>query len=76
MFAQTVAQSSQTDSSSTTVTEDHGNKTATESATTTSNTDANGVTTTNSAKTATKTKKKHGKVVSKSASEDTSSTTH
>jgi hypothetical protein len=76
MFAQTVAQSTQTDSSSTTVIEDRGNKTATESATATSSTDANGVTKTNSSKTATKTKKKHGKVVSKSATEDSSSTTH
>jgi hypothetical protein len=75
MFAQTVSQSTQTDSSSTTVIQDHGNKTATESATATSSTDANGVTTANSSKTATKTKKKHGKVVSKSASEDSSSTT-
>lgn len=75
MFAQTVAQSTQTDSSSTTVVEDHGNKTATQSATATSSTDANGVTTANSSKTATKTKKKHGKVVAKSATEDSSSTT-
>ena len=75
MFAQTVAQSTQTDSSSTTVIEDHGNKTATQSANSTSSTDANGVTTANSSKTATKTKKKHGKVVSKSATEDSSSTT-
>jgi len=75
MFAQTVAQSTQTDSSSTTVIQDHGNKTATESATATSTTDANGVTKTNSSKTATKTKKKHGKVVNKTATEDSSSTT-
>jgi hypothetical protein len=75
MFAQTVAQSTQTDSTSTTVVEDRGNKAATESATATSSTDANGVTTANSSKTATKTKKKHGKVVSKTASEDASSTT-
>jgi hypothetical protein len=75
MFAQTVAQSTKTDSSSTTVIQDHGNKTATESATATSTTDANGVTTTNSSKAATKTKKKHGKVVSKTATEDASSTT-
>ena len=75
MFAQTVAQSTQTDSSSTTVVQDRGNKTATESANATSSTDANGVTTANSSKTATKTKKKHGKVVSKSATEDSSSTT-
>jgi len=75
MSAQTVAQSTQTDSSSTTVVEDRGNKTATESATSNSSTDANGVTTGNSSKTATKTRKKHGKVVSKSATEDSSSTT-
>jgi hypothetical protein len=75
MFAQTVAQSTQTDSSSTTVIQDHGNKTATESATATSTTDANGVTKTNSSKTAAKTKKKHGKVVNKTATEDSSSTT-
>jgi len=75
MFAQTVSQSTQTDSSSTTVVQDHGNKTATDSSTATSSTDANGVTTANSSKTATKTKKKHGKVVSKSATEDSSSTT-
>jgi hypothetical protein len=75
MFAQAVAQSTQTDSSSTTVVEDHGNKTATESATATTSTDANGVTTANSSKTAAKTKKKHGKVVTKTASEDSSSTT-
>lgn len=75
IFAQTVAQSAQTDSSSTTVIEDHGNKTATESSTATSNTGANGVTTANSSKTASKTKKKHGKVVNKTATEDSSSTT-
>jgi hypothetical protein len=75
MFGQTVTQSTQTDSSSTTVIEDHGKKTATRSATATSTTDANGVTTTNSTRTATKTKKKHGKVVSKTATEDASSTT-
>jgi hypothetical protein len=75
MFAQTVAQSTQTDSSSTTVIQDHGNKTATESATATSTTDANGVTKTNSSKTAAKTKKKHGKVVNQTATEDSSSTT-
>lgn len=75
MFAQTVAQSTQTDSSSTTVIQDHGNKTATESDTATSTTDANGVTKTNSSKVATRTKKKHGKVVSKTAREDASSTT-
>ncbi len=75
MFAQTVAQSTRTDSSSTTVIQDNGKKTATESATATSTTDADGVTKTNSSRTATKTKKKHGKVVSKSATEDSSSTT-
>jgi hypothetical protein len=75
MFAQTVSQSTQTDSSSTTVSEDHGKKTATESATTTTDTDANGVTTANSSKTATKTRKKHGKVVSKTTTEDSGSTT-
>jgi len=75
IFAQTGAQSTQTDSSSTTVIEDHGNKTATESSTATSNTGANGVTTANSSKTASKTKKKHGKVVNKTATEDSSSTT-
>ncbi|HEY3827091.1 MAG TPA: hypothetical protein VGL82_21195 [Bryobacteraceae bacterium] len=75
MFAQTVAQTTQTDSSSTTVIQDHGNKTATESSTATTSTDANGVTTANSSRTATKSKKKHGKVVSKSATEDSSSTT-
>ncbi len=75
MFAQTVSQSTQTDSSSTTVIQDHGNKTASESATATSSTDANGVTKTNSSKVTTKTKKKHGKVVSKTATEDSSSTT-
>jgi hypothetical protein len=76
MFAQTVAQSTRTDSTSTTVIQDNGKKTETESATATSTTDANGVTTSNSSKTAAKTKKKHGKVVSKSATEDSSSTTH
>jgi hypothetical protein len=76
MFAQTVSQSTQTDSSSTTVIQDHGHKTATDAATVTSTTDANGVTTTNSSKVATKTKKKHGKVVSKTATQDSSSTTH
>jgi len=75
MFAQTTSQSTQTDSSSTTVIQDHGNKTATQSSTTTSTTDANGVTTTNSSRTATKAKKKHGKVVSKTATEDSTSTT-
>ena len=76
MFAQTVSQSTQTDSSSTTVIQDNGKKTATESATATSTTDANGVTTNDSSKTATRTKKKHGKVVSKkTATEDASSTT-
>lgn len=75
MFAQTVAQSTQTDSSSTTVVDDHGRKTATDSSTASSTTDANGVTTANSSRTATKTKKKHGKVVSKTATEDSSSTT-
>jgi hypothetical protein len=75
MFAQSVTQSTQTDSSSTTVIQDHGNKTATESATATSTTDANGVTKTSSSKVATRTKKKHGKVVSKTATEDASSTT-
>lgn len=75
MFAQTVVQSTQTDSSSTTVVQDHGNKTATESDTATSTTDADGVTKTNSSKVATKTKKKHGKVVSNTAREDASSTT-
>lgn len=74
MFAQTVAQSTRTDSSSTTVIQDHGNKTVTESATSTSTTDANGVTRTNSSKAGTKTKKKHGKVVSKTATEDSGST--
>lgn len=75
MFAQTVSQSTQTDSSSTTVIQDHGNKTASESATATSSTDANGVTKASSSKVATKTKRKHGKVVSKTATEDASSTT-
>jgi hypothetical protein len=75
IFAQAVAQSTQTDSSSTTVIRDHGNKTATESDTATSTTDANGVTKTNSSKVATKNQKKHGKVVSKTAREDASSTT-
>ena len=55
--------------------QDHGNKTATESTTATSITDANGVTKTNSSKVATKTKKKHGKVISKTATEEASSTT-
>src|SRR5580692_4376392 len=67
MFAQSTSQSSQSDSSSTTVIQDHGNKTATESSNSSSSTDANGVTRSNSSQTATKTKKKHGKVVSKSA---------
>jgi hypothetical protein len=75
MFAQTVAQSTRTDSSSTTVIQDHGNKTASESSTSTASTDANGVTTANSSKTATKSKKKHGKVVRQTATEDSSSTT-
>jgi hypothetical protein len=76
MFAQTTSQSTQTDSTSTTVVRDNGKKTATESATATSTTDANGVTTADSSRTATKTKKKHGKVVSKkTATDDASSTT-
>ncbi len=75
MFAQTVSQSTQTDSTSTTVIGDHGKKTATDSATATTRTDVNGVTTADSSKTATKTKKKHGKVVNKTATEDSSSTT-
>jgi hypothetical protein len=75
MFGQTVAQSTQSDSSSTTVIQDHGNKTATDSSNSSSSTDANGVTKTNSSQTATKTKKKHGKVVAKTATEDSSSTT-
>ena len=75
MFGQTVAQSTRSDSSSTTVVQDHGKKVATDSSNSTSTTDANGVTTSDSTKTATKSKKKHGKVVSKSATENSSSTT-
>jgi hypothetical protein len=75
MFGQAVTQSTQSDSSSTTVIQDHGNKVATESSNSSSSTNANGVTTANSSKTATKAKKKHGKAVSKTATEDSSSTT-
>ena len=75
MFAQTVAQSTRTDSSSTTVIQDHGSKTETESSNATSSTDANGVTKSASAKTTTKSNKKDGKVVSHTATEDASSTT-
>jgi hypothetical protein len=75
MFAQTVAQTTQSDSSSTTVVQDHGKKVATKTSNSNSTTHADGVTTANSSQTATKTKKKHGKVVSKTATEDSSSTT-
>ena len=71
IFAQTVSQSTRTDSSRTTVIQDNGKKTATDSATATSTTDANGVTTNDSSKRATKTKKKHGKVVSKKTATET-----
>jgi hypothetical protein len=71
VFAQVATQ---TDSSSTTVTSDHGKKSATDSASSTSVSTPAG-TTTQSTKTSTKSKRKHGKVVSKSATEDSSSTT-
>jgi hypothetical protein len=71
MFAQV---STQTDSTSTTVTRDHGKKSATDSAASTTTNTPEG-STTNSTRTATKSKRKHGKVVSKSSTEDSSATT-
>jgi predicted regulator of Ras-like GTPase activity (Roadblock/LC7/MglB family) len=69
MFAQ-VATSA--DTTSTTVTKDHGKKSVTKSDSDSTVATPAG-TSTNSSATATKTKKKHGKVVSKSTTSDSSS---